>query len=360
MTKCWRRSTGIAESCLNDMSEESRHSREGGSPEFLDARFHGNDISVSPVIAAFLAREEFASDCDISLAGIAGSQRAYYRLQSGSRTFILLVSPRDDADFGRFLRITQFYRMAHFPVPQVFCIDDAEHQVLLEDLGNRRLYDVLRDNRSEGLAGYRKTLDLLVDLQTRCQAMHRGCPDIHSRIFDRGHLLWETSYYREQYLEGHRGLKHNPELQQIFNELADVVDRQPRAILHRDFQSQNLMVKPDGSLHVIDYQGSRLGSIFYDLASLLLDPYVMLSDEEVEELLAYFHAKLENGSALSDFWRGFLQAGLQRIMQALGAYCFLSRKKGLTAFAEHIPKGEARLCWLLRESGRKEWNTILP
>ncbi|HAO98808.1 MAG TPA: hypothetical protein DCQ83_02050 [Fibrobacteres bacterium] len=315
---------------------------------------------ISPVLRDFLARHGFDDRCDISLAGIAGSQRAYHRLESGGETFIALVSPSDDADFGRFLRITQFYRMAQFPVPKVYCIDDAMHQVLLEDLGNRRLYDVFLSDRVAGMEGYRKALDLLVDLQTRCNAMHSECPDILSRVFDRGHLLWETSYYRTQYLEGRRGLPSNPELQKIFDELAEKVDRQPKAILHRDFQSQNLMVKQDGSVHVIDYQGSRLGSIHYDLASLLLDPYVMLSDSEIEELLRYFHSKSPAAPDFQAFRIEFLLAGLQRVMQALGAYCFLSRVKGIAPFASHIPAGETRLAWLLRETGREDWKEIFP
>ena len=67
------------------------------------------------------------------------------------------------------------------------------------------------------------------------------------------------------------------------------MDAHEKSILHRDFQSQNLMVKPDGTVHVIDYQGSRMGSVYYDLASLLLDPYVGLSDGEIDGLLRYFH-----------------------------------------------------------------------
>lgn len=319
---------------------------------------------ISPVIAEFLSRHGFPSDCEISLAGIAGSQRAYHRLKSGSRSIILLVSPTHDADFGRFLRITQFYRLLHFPVPQVYCIDDATQQVALEDLGNRRLYDVLLADRPAGLEGYRKALDLLADLQTRCQALHEECPDIRSRIFDREHLLWETSYYRKQYLEGHRGLKPDSAfdayLTQTFDLLADAVDRHPKAILHRDYQSQNLMVADDGAVHVIDYQGSRLGSIYYDLASLLLDPYVMLSDTEIDDLLKYFHIKSLSPLDFSGFRAAFLQAGLQRVMQALGAYCFLSREKGIASFADHIPNGEKRLRWVLREIGNRDWQGILP
>jgi len=328
---------------------------------------------VSPLLRDHLAGLGIAP-LDLSLAGIAGSRRAYYRVDG--HELILLVSPPDDADFGRFLRITQFYRLLGVPVPKVFCIDDEAHQVLLEDLGTVRLYDLLRADRAAGLAAYRRALDLLADLQTRVDASRPECPDIASRVFDRAQLLWETSYYRANHLEGHRGLAHDEALQPVFDALAARVDRHPKAIMHRDYQSQNLMVKPDASVHVIDYQGSRYGSVFYDAASLLLDPYVMLTDDEVETLLAHFHEALSaagffaaaraSGSAgdrkpfavYPVFREAFLEAGLQRVMQALGAYSFLSRVKGIAEFAGHIPAGEARLRWLVRETGG-EWGAVL-
>ena len=103
---------------------------------------------ISPVLAKFLARYGFGEHCAISLAGTAGSRRVYWRLTQGLRTFIVLVSPPDDVDFGRFLRITQFYRLLDLHVPMVYCIDDAAHQVVLEDLGDRRLYDLVMEDRS--------------------------------------------------------------------------------------------------------------------------------------------------------------------------------------------------------------------
>src|SRR4051812_3381841 len=112
---------------------------------------------ISPVLAKFLARYGFGPDCAITLAGTAGSRRVYFRLTSGLRTFIVLVSPPDDADFGRFLRITQFYRLMDFPVPMVYCIDDAAHQVVLEDLGDKRLYDLVKSGAPR-LEPYRKVI----------------------------------------------------------------------------------------------------------------------------------------------------------------------------------------------------------
>lgn len=311
---------------------------------------------MSPILRK-LPEGSGALPATLPLAGSAGSGRAYYRVPGGG--LVLLVSPPGDPDFGRFLRITGFYRALRFPVPRIHGIDEAAGQALLEDLGDRRLYDLLRADRKAGLEAYRKVLAVLADLQTRCHSFHADCPDIQSRIFDRGQLLWETSYYREHYLEGYRGLVPDPGLQTVFEALADRVDSHPRTIMHRDFQSQNLMVKPDGSVHVIDYQGSRLGSVYYDLASLLLDPYVLLDDGEIEELLNRFHGNMEDAPAFARFRGAFLEAGLQRVMQALGAYCFLSRVKGMVEFATHIPAGEIRLRWLIRETGR-EWRGVLP
>ncbi len=313
-------------------------------------------VDISPALREVLARGG-TRDAPLSLAGSAGSGRAYYRVHGTG--LVLLVSPDEDADFGRFLRITQFYRMLRVPVPRVHAVDDAARQVLLEDLGERRLYDVLKSDRAAGLGAYQKALAILADLQGRCDPFRDECPDIKSRVFDTSQLLWETGYYRAHYLEAYRGLRPAPAMQEAFDRLAARVDTHPKVIMHRDFQSQNLMVKPDESVHVIDYQGSRLGSMFYDAASLLLDPYVMLADDEIEGLLRGFHAARGGGTGFSAFRTAFLEAGLQRVMQALGAYCFLSRVKGLAAFADHIPAGEERLRWLVRETGG-DWKALLP
>lgn len=318
---------------------------------------------LSPVLAKFLERYGFGADCAITLAGTAGSRRVYFRLASGLRTFIVLVSPPDDADFGRFLRITQFYRLMNVPVPMVFCIDDASHQVVLEDLGDRRLYDLVKSGGPR-LEPYRKVIHHLVDLQTRCFQQHQECPDIRSRLFDEHDLLWETDYFRAQYLEGHRGLAYGPaeraSLDAVFGELARRVDQQPKSIMHRDFQSQNLMIQFDGTVRIIDYQGSRLGSIYYDLASLLLDPYTLLPDPEIDELLRYYHAKALNPLPFDEMFRQFLLAAAQRVMQALGAYCFLSRAKGLAQFKAYIDPGEKRLAWILDKAGWPELSAVFP
>jgi len=314
---------------------------------------------ISPVIAEFLRGRNLDSQCSISLAGTAGSQRRYFRLQQDTVSFVLMVSPVDDRDFGRFLRITQFFSLVEFPVPKVYCIDDNNQQVLLEDLGNTRLYDSIRSGSNDTQQLYKKALDLLVFLQTRCYKQYLESPDISSRIFNRRDLLWETQYFKKEYLEGLRKKPLSADedrlLESEFLHLAKAVEIPPRTIMHRDFKSQNIMIQ-NGRLRIIDYQGSRLGSVYYDPASLLMDPYSMLADSDINELFKYYHSRSLSRIALEEAFQQFLLAGAQRIMQALGAFCFLSGTKGLSNFEKYIPAGEARLKWVLE---RAELHTIL-
>ena len=87
--------------------------------------------------------------------------------------------------------------------------------------------------------------------------------------------------------------------------------------------------------------------------SLLKDAYVVLEDRQREELLDFYLDMLMGvwGLALEReaFVRTFHLTGLQRNMQALGAFAYLSMDKGKTAFAAHIPAALSYLAAALRE-----------
>ena len=83
----------------------------------------------------------------------------------------------------------------------------------------------------------------------------------------------------------------------------------------------------------------RPGLAEYDLASLLFDPYVTFSRAECEELLTDYESKRAAAGqpVAPDFRAVFRLCGIQRLMQALGAYGFLGLVKGNKAFLAHIP-----------------------
>ena len=127
---------------------------------------------------------------------------------------------------------------------------------------------------------------------------------------------------------------------------ADHAGRQPRYFMHRDFQSKNIHFL-DGKVRIIDFQTATCGLVQYDLASLLKDPYAPLEPDERQELLGFYLKELSETwnrpLDVEPFTTMFHRAGLQRTMQALGAFAFLSMRKGKKKFEAYIPSGIANL-----------------
>src|SRR5439155_527103 len=113
----------------------------------------------------------------------------------------------------------------------------------------------------------------------------------------------------------------------------------PRVLVHRDFQSQNVIIQ-NGQANLIDFQGMRPGLAYYDLASLLYDPYIDVAEAERAELIAYYRGRqLENGITIDgDFDLTLRLCAIQRLMQALGAYGFLGLVRGHKNFLQYIPR----------------------
>ena len=124
----------------------------------------------------------------------------------------------------------------------------------------------------------------------------------------------------------------------VLAEIAERLASMPRVLVHRDFQSQNIVVR-NGCAHLIDFQGMRPGLSKYDIASLFYDPYVTLTETERAELFEiYREIRAGLGTPLrSDEEEILILCAMQRLMQALGAYAYLGLVRGNKAFLEHIP-----------------------
>jgi len=160
--------------------------------------------------------------------------------------------------------------------------------------------------------------------------------------FDLDLYRWERNYFKDYFIRDFCKIDLKPsfnhELESELSRLAKRLDGSKRCLIHRDFQSQNVMIH-NGEPFLIDFQGMRFGSPFYDLGSLLYDPYVKFSDRERDKLLSFYYKLAQWNLDWVPFQQTFREASAQRLMQALGAYGYLGVQKGLQAFLEHIPGG---------------------
>ena len=128
--------------------------------------------------------------------------------------------------------------------------------------------------------------------------------------------------------------------------LADKAASLPLVCLHRDFQSENIVLH-NGALKFVDYQGARLGAAEYDLASLLFDPYVSVLNDDLRNRLFDYYVQTSGRSVTRET---FCTAAIQRLCQALGAYGNLSLHKNKEHYKQFIPLALFQLLPLLDET----------
>jgi NDP-sugar pyrophosphorylase family protein/aminoglycoside/choline kinase family phosphotransferase len=286
------------------------------------------------------------SKTDAFFIGTGGSDRRYYRIKKKRKTEVLMQCSANDPDFQRHIEYTRFFQTYSIPVPKLLHVEPEKMSAAFEDLGDLSLYSYLKCPREEEEIGavYKRIIDILIVMHTVVTEHITECPLLQNKIFDYEHLRWETSYFIERFVEGIGDIrvKNLSVINDEFHRLAMRVDSFPKTVVHRDFQSQNIMITKGGIPRVVDYQGARIGPPAYDLVSFLWDPYSPLNDDMREQLLKYYIEKIKKSGIFfteSNFKEILLPCRLQRHMQALGAYGFLSKIKGKNYFLKYVPEG---------------------
>jgi aminoglycoside/choline kinase family phosphotransferase len=293
-----------------------------------------------------------------------GSDRTFFRLKWGRKDSAILVhyDPKR-IENTYYADIAAFLRDIHVPAPRLIRHDTAACLIVMEDLGDTDLWSLRETPWETRRALYQETLTIVHRLHSFPE---KDFPSDRVRLmagFGPELYRWEHDYFKDHFVRDVCGIELElsfeqelkAELSSLAERLAAAMPTSERRLVHRDLQSQNVMIR-DGEPFLIDFQGMRFGSPFYDLGSLLCDPYVDFSDSERDELLSYYYGLWSpasgtpskvDGSKWDLDWEAFRNtfwiASVQRLMQALGAYGFLGLKKGLTACLEHIPSGLGHL-----------------
>lgn len=272
-----------------------------------------------------------------------GSDRTFFRLKWNGKDSAILVryDPRR-VENTYYAEIAAFLREIDIPAPRLIRHDPAACLLIMEDLGDEDLWSFRKTSWENRRPLYQKTLTILRRLHsfsekdfpsTRVRLMEGFGPELYR---------WERDYFREHCVRDFYRIELEPSfarnLESELSALGERLSGTGPCLVHRDLQSQNVMIR-DGEPLLIDFQGMRFGSPFYDLGSLLCDPYVNFSEPERNELLSFSYG-LSNGNLDEPSFRNyFWEASAQRLMQALGAFGFLGLRRGLKPLLEFIPAG---------------------
>ena len=238
-----------------------------------------------------------------------------------------------------FLEVAELLASRGLPVPAIYAEDLDHGVVLLEDLGDMTLHEALartRPGRRTELYG--AAIDLLAELHARCEELPEESI-VTRRRFDRALLDWELDHFRQwglQALFGDLEPSDADTLQRAFATIADRIEAAPYGFVHRDYQSKNLMVRPDGALALIDFQDALIGPRVYDLVALLCDSYVALGIELQAAMIARYAAlrRIDPDVLHREFW----WVALHRKLKDAGRFVYIDRVRKNPSFLRWFPQ----------------------
>jgi len=276
-----------------------------------------------------------------------GSDRRWFRLASEKYSLILadhgIRKELSVTEADSFIAIGIHLLGRGLPVPEIILHDSFSGLVFLEDLGDMNFQTVIQGakSQSEIILWYKTLIDLLIKMSLDGGSGFDVSWTYQTPCYTEELILEkECRYFTDAFLKGY--LNKNVDFNRYENEFKVIASRtleyQIKGFMHRDMQSRNIMVKK-GGIYFIDFQGGRLGPVQYDLASLLIDPYVGLPSGVRSELAGYCAGRISSPAGMNtdDFLRCFRYCSITRNLQILGAFGYLVRVKGKPFFEKYIP-----------------------
>ena len=287
-----------------------------------------------------------------------GSDRKIYRLFSEDRTVIGIIGNDFDENTA-FIEFTSHFRKYGLRVPEIY-ITDLENGVYLEeDLGDNTLFEwMMRIRQQQGLTDeikemYREVVKYLPDFQIKAGKTIDYTYCYQHVIFGRHSMSWDLHYFKNRFLDVfYKRTLDAAAIEKDFNTLIEfLLEEERKYFLYRDYQSRNVMIK-NNQPYFIDYQSGRRGALQYDLASLLYDAKANLPESFREEMIDVYLKQAQEYAPINPerFIKYFYGFVLIRMMQAFGAYGYLSVVKKKKHFFKSVPFAVNNLKILLEKN----------
>ncbi len=296
-----------------------------------------------------------------------GSLRRFFRMirSDGSRVIGIAPPVGDSSGLREASSAWQIGRHLFargIAVPELYGFDNQNGLLLCEDLGDVRLHELVLEygTSSEQVVDlYRRSVVWLARMQVRGRENFDCSWCWDTERYDREVMLKrESGYFLQALCRDMLNLVVEEQaLQEEFIGLADRAEQADASFfMHRDFQSRNIMVHQE-RVRFIDFQGGRLGPAPYDLASLLIDPYAALPIQLQDELLNLYLDEFTTLTSYDQqrFKDEYLVLALQRNLQILGAFAFLSKQRTRPFFYQFIKPSLRSLQTLLAKAPPGEY-----
>jgi N-acetylmuramate 1-kinase len=286
------------------------------------------------LIDEFLDTHGWGDAARATLAGDA-SFRHYDRLVRGDERAVLMDAPPPDEDVRPFVAIARYLSEQGFSAPDIIATDEDAGLLLLEDLGDDTYTRMLATDGDEA-ALYALAVDVLISLH-KCSTRPEGLlPYGNGRLLDEAFLAPVWLFDDIPLSEPVRR-----EYGDAWLELFPHVHATPKVLVLRDYHVDNLIWlagrNETKACGLLDFQDAVLGSVAYDLMSLLQDARRDIDPDLKAAMIERYTAAFPDLDR-DAFDLAFTVLAAQRHAKVIGIFTRLDKRDGKPDYLAHLPR----------------------
>ena len=272
------------------------------------------------------------------------SFREFYRIQKDTKSTILVRANKDKfKNLIVYAAVNKVLIDNRIKAPKLLKEYFKNDMMEIEDLGTNSFFDYV-DKRKNKFHDYKKLIQIIVKLQNiklknyikfkkyKIKINNHNLAALHKE----SNLFFH--WYLKNYLKKKKFNKFKYAIKKELNNLYKKLYFQNQCFVHRDFHISNLMIKKN-NIGLLDSQDIIRGNLLYDVASLIDDVRIILSNQLKSKLFNYYlHEtkkikKNEKNFAKNDF--DILS--VQRNLKILGIFVRLYKRDKKSTYLKFLP-----------------------
>ena len=224
------------------------------------------------------------------------SYREFYKIEKNSISTILVKANKNKfRNLIIYAAVNELLIKNKINAPKLIQEYFADNMMEIKNLGSYSFLDYIK-NKKNKFDDYKKLIELIIKLQKINLKKNIKFKNnkIRIREYNLSELHKESDLFFDWYLKDNgkkkEFQKNKSKIKKELNILYKKLFFQKRCFVHRDFHVSNIMIK-NKKIGLIDSQDALKGNLLYDVASLIDDVRIKLSQKLKSSLFNYYLSK---------------------------------------------------------------------